>query len=195
MFIGQAEDEDSGKYGKLQYKLKGDALATEYFSMDPANGLIKSKKTFEDISEEHLPFRLTVEARDNPNSATDFNMIEAPLIVSLLQYVFVLIHLIKCVLLNNNVCSQINLISEHNRMILVIGDAKPDMVSGKENALVSAMQDHSGLLVGVERLAARQFLGENGTLESDSSGTDVWFYVVDPMTEKILETNHTRVQR
>lgn len=80
-------------------------------------------------------------------------------------------------------------------MILVIGDAKPDIVAGKEEALVSVLQDHSGLLVGVERLAARQYLGENGTLESDMSGTDVWFYVIDPASERILETNHTRVQR
>lgn len=50
--------------------------------MDSTNGLIKSKKTFEDITENDLPFRMTVEARDNPNSSMDFNMIEIPLVVS-----------------------------------------------------------------------------------------------------------------
>lgn len=78
----KADDEDSGKFGKLQYKLKGEGKGLEYFGMDPTNGLIKSKKTFEDISENDLPFRMIIEARDNPNSATDSNVIEAPLVVS-----------------------------------------------------------------------------------------------------------------
>lgn len=80
-------------------------------------------------------------------------------------------------------------------MILVIGDAKPDMVAGKEESVISVLEEHSGLLVGVDKLSTRQYLGENGTLENDSTGTDVWFYAIDPETETILETNHTRVQR
>lgn len=168
-YIFQAEDDDSGKYGKLQYRLVGEGNSLEYFNMDPNTGLIKSRRSFDDISDEDLPFRMKVQARDNPNASSDFNMVEAPLVI--------------------------NLISEKNLMILVIGDAKPDMVAGKEDAVVSVLQEHSGLLVGVDKLATRQYLGENGTLESDASGTDVWFYAIDPETETILETNHTRVQR
>lgn len=165
----KADDNDSGKYGKLQYYLKGKDKSAEYFIMDQNTGIIKSRKPFDDITDNDLPFRLTVQARDNPNSSSDFNIVEAPLII--------------------------NLISEKNLMILVIGDAKPDMVAGKEEAVISVLEEHSGLLVGVERLATRQYLGENGTLENDSTGTDVWFYAIDPETETILETNHTRVQR
>ncbi|CAG7831776.1 unnamed protein product, partial [Allacma fusca] len=37
------------------------------------------------------------------------------------------------------------------------------------------------------------YLTENGTLESDPSATDVWFYAVDPISDYILEREHPKV--
>lgn len=79
-------------------------------------------------------------------------------------------------------------------MILVFADARPDAMRGKESLIASAMRDQSGLIVSVEKLAARQHIVD-GLLETDPSATDVWFYVVDPHTDRILERNSSRIQR
>lgn len=80
-------------------------------------------------------------------------------------------------------------------MVLVMGDAKPDVMSTKEETVVDILENHSGLVVGVERMAARQYVNVNGSLETDSSATDVWFYAVDPDTGVILQRNQSRVMR
>lgn len=152
----------------MRYNVSGNK-SSEYFSIDSASGIIKTKKSFNDIDNDDLPFRLTVKTRDNPNGTAEFNEIQTPLIV--------------------------NLVYETNRMILVIGDAKPDVVATKLDTVTHVVQDQTGLIVGVEKLSAREFIGANGTLETDPSATDVWFYVVDPETDSILPVNHTIVQR
>lgn len=163
----KADDKDSGKYGKLRYTIKSNE--SDYFTIDHDSGIIKTQKTFQDIEDANEPFKFKVKVRDNPNATADFNEIEAPVIV--------------------------NLISDANRMILVIGDAKPDVVATKLDTLINVIQDQTGLVVGVEKLTAREYIGGNGTLEVDTSATDVWFYVIDPETETILPTNHSIVQR
>ncbi|XP_044262144.1 cadherin-99C [Tribolium madens] len=160
----KADDKDSGKFGKLQFSLD----KTEYFSIDSGTGIIKTKKTFDDIDDSQLPFKLTVKTRDNPN-ATDHNEIQAPVVI--------------------------NLITKDNRLVLVIGDAKPDIVQKKLTLITDIIQDQTGLIVGVEKLTTREFIGTNGTLESDPSGTDIWFYVIDPETDMILPRNSTLVKR
>lgn len=164
----KADDKDSGKYGKIKYTLQSNG-SDYYFTIDPESGIVKTQKTFQDIADADATFELTVIARDNPNSTSDFKEIKAPLIV--------------------------NLISDVNRMILVIGDAKPDVVATKLDTLINVIQDQTGLVVGVEKLTTREHVGGNGTLEVDPSATDVWFYVVDPESDTILPTNHSLVQR
>lgn len=90
---------------------------------------------------------------------------------------------------------QINLISDQNRLILVIDDAKPETIQHETKRLVDIMEDITNLVVGIEKVTVKQYLGDNGTLEQDNSGTDVWFYVIDPETEKILDRNSTKIQR
>lgn len=80
-------------------------------------------------------------------------------------------------------------------MILVVGDAKPDLVATKLDTLVQVIQEQSGLIVGIEKLTAREYVGGNGTVETDPEATDVWFYVVDPESDAILPTNHSLVKR
>lgn len=80
-------------------------------------------------------------------------------------------------------------------MILVLEDAKRDSIQGSKDRLVEILQEHSGLIVGVERFAPKQFLNENRTLELDTSATDIWFYAIDPETDAILDRNHSKVQR
>jgi protocadherin-15 len=80
-------------------------------------------------------------------------------------------------------------------LILVIDDAKPKAIQHETSRLVDIMEENTNLVVGVEKVAVKQYLGDNGTIEQDTSGTDVWFYTIDPKTEKILDRNSTIVQR
>lgn len=164
----KADDKDSGKFGKIRYSISGN-YSDEYFVIDASTGIIKTKKSFQDVDQTVLPFQLSAKARDNPNSTADFFETEAPVVV--------------------------NLISQINRIILVIGDAKPDLVQSKLEDVARVVQEQSGLIVGVEKLTAREFIGGNGTLETDQAATDVWFYVVDPDTDAILPRNHSLVKR
>lgn len=162
----KADDRDSGKLGKIKYTLL-DSSDDNYFGIDPVSGIIKTQRLFRSADNQTYP--LTVKARDNPNATSDFHEIQAPVIV--------------------------NLISDANRMILVVGDAKPDLVAGKLDTLIQVIQEQSGLIVGIEKLTAREYVGSNGTVETDPDATDVWFYVVDPESDAILPSNHSLVRR
>lgn len=65
----------------------------------------------------------------------------------------------------------------------------------RARSLLTAIEDKTGLVVGLETLTSRHYLGENGTLESDNKGTDVWLYLVDPGTGKILTRDSTHVKK
>ena len=51
------------------------------------------------------------------------------------------------------------------------------------------------LVVGVERIDSRRFISENGSIETDPAGTDVWFYVIDPRSDVILARRSGRLDR
>lgn len=65
----------------------------------------------------------------------------------------------------------------------------------KEDAIVDLLEQRTGLIVGVERLAALESTKDNVTLDTDPSSTDFWFYTIDPTTEKILLRNSTTVEK
>lgn len=164
----KGDDKDSGKYGKLKYSILGNN-SFEYFSIDDSSGIIKTKKSFSGIESDDLPFKLNVLARDNPNGTTEYNEISSHLII--------------------------NLITQLNELILVIGDAQPDTVATKLDTIIQVIQDQTGLIVGIVKLNAREIINANGTLETDESATDVWFYLIDPENDCILPINHSIVQR
>lgn len=164
----KADDKDSGKFGKINFSLLGEN-SQKYFVVDSSTGIVRTKQTFEDTEEESLPFKLTVKARDNPNASSDYHEIEAPVVV--------------------------NLISDEHRLVLVIGDAKPDVVQTKLDTITHVIQEQSDLIVGIEKLSSRKFISGNGTLETDNAATDVLFYVIDPETDTILSRNHSLVRR
>ncbi|KAJ8894246.1 hypothetical protein PR048_006858 [Dryococelus australis] len=165
----EAEDVDSGRLGQIQYSIVRGPKSAEYFSIDKNSGIVKTKRALDDIQPDMLPFRFMVEARDNPPAPNNSLSAQAPVVV--------------------------NLIAERNRMILVIDDVRQDTVQGELASVVAVLQEHSGLVVGVERLGARQYQGPNNTIDLDTSGTDIWFYCVDPDTELILDRNNSHVQR
>jgi hypothetical protein len=62
-------------------------------------------------------------------------------------------------------------------------------------SILTAIEKDSGLVAGLEKLTDRHYLGVNGTLESDSKGTDVWLYLVDPSSGKILKRDSESVKK
>ncbi|XP_018318616.1 cadherin-99C [Agrilus planipennis] len=164
----KADDKDNGKFGKIKYDLTGN-YSDAFFSIDHNSGVVKTKKGFDGDLPLEQTFYLIASARDNPNSTVDYHMVKTPLIV--------------------------NLITDENRIVLVIGDAKPDAVATKLETLQRVIQDQTDLIVGIEKVTQREFINENGTLEVDPTATDVWFYLIDPETDSILEANHSIVKR
>lgn len=154
----------------VQYKeSKWNELAEEYFNLDPKTGVIRNSKSFESVSEEVLPFVMNVMARDNPSSRDNYKSTIAPVII--------------------------NILNKENQLILVFKDARPETIRMQSKNISKVLEEKTDMIVGIEKFTSRQFINENDTLELDSTGTDVWFYVIDPSSGKILERNSSRVQR
>ncbi|XP_067205247.1 cadherin-99C isoform X4 [Linepithema humile] len=164
----KAHDKDNGKYGKLEYKIL-EGRGSGYFAIDSSTGIIRTTATFDHVDSSELPFKFDVRVRDNPNSTSNYNSIVASVIV--------------------------NLIGEENLMILVVQDAAPDVLQKEADKISNIIEEMSGLLIGIDRVAVRKILTKNGTVEMFPQDSDVWFYAVDPDTEAILNRNSSKIQR
>lgn len=81
-------------------------------------------------------------------------------------------------------------------MIMVVDGAKPEAIQGSEqNKLINALEGKTNLIIGIEKVIQKQYLGDNTTIKKDVKGSDIWFYAIDPDTEMILDRNSSRVQR
>ncbi|KAI5636358.1 cadherin domain-containing protein [Phthorimaea operculella] len=166
----KAKDKDSGDYGKLEYqKNSWTKAAEEYFSLDTDTGVISNIKTFENVPQEALPFKFSVTARDNPNSPQDYNIARASVVINVLQ--------------------------KDNQLIMEVADLNPDAMRRRSRSLLSAIEEKTGFVAGLEKLTTRHYLGENGTLESDPKGTDVWLYLIDPSSGSILMRDSEPVKK
>lgn len=65
----------------------------------------------------------------------------------------------------------------------------------RARSFLTAIEEKTGYVVGLEKLTSRHYLGENGTLESDTRGTDVWLYLLDPQTGSILARESKPVKK
>lgn len=177
----RAEDSDGGRLGDVRYGLTDDdahnaaAAAADggpYFSVDPKSGTVKTLRTLADVPPRSLPFRLVVTARDNPGAAnpSDYNTAQAHVVI--------------------------NVIKDQHRLVMAIDGARPDIVKSSEHKLIDVLEKRLQLIVGCEKVTAKQYRRrDNLTVETDPSSTDFWFYVIDPVSETILERNSTRVYR
>lgn len=79
-------------------------------------------------------------------------------------------------------------------MTLVFSDSTPKDIRIHQAALEELLSDKtSGFISGIERFSNRKFLNTNGTIGENARATDVWFYIIDPKTEKILSHNSSLV--
>lgn len=165
----KAEDRDSGKFGTIEYKLLPDGNgASDHFVIDSVTGAIKTKRAFDNVPSSQLPFKFSVEAKDNPQGESS-NTAQTQVVI--------------------------NIIEDINRLIMVISDKTAEEVQKQEDAVISTIEERTGLIIGVERLRPLQYTRDNITIESDPSGTDFWFYAISPDNETILERNSTRIKR
>lgn len=162
-----AEDLDSGSNGKIVYDLSPDSDPDGKFSIDPQTGYLSNVKTFDDLQNVELPLKLKVTARDSPD-LTARALTES-------TYVYV------------------NLIRYENRLVLAIGDVLPDKVLQLKDHIMSIIQQQTRLIASVEKVVALKVL-RNNTIVTDFSGSDIWMYLVEPESLRILTTNDPRVQ-
>lgn len=167
----KATDKDSGKFGLIEYRLVNNNSDTaSYFNLDPSTGILKNIRVLSDLSQTQLPLRLTVEARDNPTGLdSESNAVTTTAII--------------------------NLVEDKHRLILYIADARADQVKAGEVSILSVLEGASGLVVGVEKIAAHQTQYSRGNSSTDPSATDLWFYAIDPVSDRVLERNSSRVSR
>ncbi|CAK1544137.1 unnamed protein product [Leptosia nina] len=165
-----AKDKDSGDFGKVEYRKNSwTKVAEEYFTLDKETGVISNIKTFENVPKEVLPFKFNVMARDNPKSE-DYKTARASVVINLLQ--------------------------KDNQLILEVPDLNLNAMSAlKARNLLVDIEGKSGLYAGLEKLTPKLYLGENGTLESDLNGTDVWLYLLDPNSGQILTRESQPVKK
>lgn len=57
------------------------------------------------------------------------------------------------------------------------------------------MQDHSKLMINIEKIESRKFLNKSSSILNDPSSTDVWFHAIDPETLKIINVNDDRLNK
>ncbi|XP_065371321.1 cadherin-99C [Calliphora vicina] len=171
----RATDRDSGKFGMIRYKIfdeednniSNDNLPTTYFAMTEETGILRTAKSFGENA--HFPMIFYVEARDNDGQEMGSHRTRARIVI--------------------------NQITDLNRLSLVFSDATPNELRNQYAALEELFSEKTGgLITGIERFSNRKFLNENGTILENPSATDVWFYLIDPKTEAILQRNSTVVQ-
>lgn len=55
------------------------------------------------------------------------------------------------------------------------------------------LQEETKMIVRVEKLQAISSMSSNGSVIVDASGSELWFYCIDPSTETIVVTNHSQI--
>lgn len=175
----KATDKDGGKLGTVQYNLIDDDSAANsvdespvsYFVIDEDSGVIKLQKSLSAATElPKQPFEFMVEAYDNPEQYNRGGSMKARARVV------------------------INVIRDVNRMALVFSDAAPKDLRSHNQELEELLSEKANnMIVGVEKFANRKYVDSNGTVVENPQATDVWFYVIDPVTEMILHRNASEI--
>ncbi|XP_059218267.1 cadherin-99C [Stomoxys calcitrans] len=171
----RATDRDSGKFGMIHYKIfdeddnniSNDNAPTSYFLMTEDTGILRTAKLFR--GEVQFPLIFYVEARDNDGQEMGSHRTRARVVI--------------------------NQITDMHRHALFFSDAAPNELRNHYATLEELLSEKTGgLISGIERFSNRKFLNENGTILENPSATDVWFYLIDPKTEKVLMRNASVVQ-
>lgn len=140
--------------------------ASAYFTISEDTGMLRTQRSLRNIND--LPMILVIEAQDNNGALENSHKTTARIVI--------------------------NLISDSNRLALVFSDSSPKEIRNHYGALEELLAERTnGYITGIERFANRKYLNINGTISENPSATDVWFYVIDPISEKILSIDSKEI--
>lgn len=170
----RATDRDSGKFGTLSYKLYDEDesgaredLPTSFFTISADSGILRTAKLFNEAT--NFPMTFYVEASDNGAQEQGSHNTRARVVV--------------------------NKLTDLHRMALRFSNAAPNKIRNHYTALEELLEERTnGLVCGIERFSNRKYLTENGTVLENPEATDVWFYLIDPKSERLLGRNDSQVQ-
>lgn len=162
----KAKDEDSLSNGAVTFGLLPQSDPQGRFKIDPSTGILRSSRPMEDIHSSQLPIRLSVIARDNPQLHSS----------SLSEMCEVIV----------------NLIDNKHRLAVVLKDTSTGGVQETKEQFLALIQEQTGLIAGWEKAESLK-IQRNFAIESDVTGTDIWIYLIDPMTLKIIPTDDSRI--
>ncbi|XP_064535573.1 cadherin-99C [Drosophila montana] len=168
----RAIDRDSGKFGLLRYKLydeedfRNENLPSTYFMLAEDTGTLRTARPFNDAK---FPMILYVEASDNDAQEQGSHHTRARIVV--------------------------NQLTDVNRLALAFSNAAPNKIRNHYTALEELLEVRTnGLVSGIERISNRKYATSNGTVVENPEATDVWFYLIDPKSEKLLGRNDSIIQ-
>lgn len=170
----KAIDRDAGDFGKIKYRIfdkdNNDPLKpSTYFTIAEESGVVKIHRSLKQIDEPPLIFY--VEAIDNNGNQNDEKTKKSKARIV------------------------VNFLTDANRLALAFSDLPPKSLRAHSNSLKNLLAEKSnGRIVMIEGFSNRQFINRNGLMEENPSATDVWFYIIDPNTEKILDRNDALIQ-
>lgn len=153
--------------GLVLYELLNDNEIEGRFKVDPIDGIIRTSRSVEDVPNTRLPIRLKVMARDNPEIPSNSLDSIAEIVV--------------------------NLIDDRHRLVLLLKDTTTSRVLDNKEELLSIIQERTGLISGLEKIESLK-IQKNGSLESDISGTDFCFYLIEPGTLRIVQSDDVRIR-
>nr|XP_042911936.1 cadherin-99C [Parasteatoda tepidariorum] len=87
----------------------------------------------------------------------------------------------------------VNVIRNENRMVLVLKNVLPDKVLGIKENILRLIQERTGVLADVEKVVSLKMI-KNQSIETDTSGSDLWFYAIDPATMKIMRSDDPKLR-
>lgn len=162
----KATDSDSLSNGAITYQLLPSSEPEGRFKIDSTTGILRNSQPMEDIPSNQLPIKLTAIARDNPQSQSSS--------------------------LSESVQIIINLIEDKHRIIFVLKDTPPERSQEMKEHFLQIVQEKTGLIPGWEKAESLK-IQRNYSTDSDVTGTDVWLYLIDPPTLKIVNNDDPRV--
>lgn len=170
----KAIDRDSADYGKVKYRIfdkdsDKDLKPSSFFVIAEDSGVLRVQRSLKSVQE--MPLIFYTEAIDNNGDLMNEKTKRSKARIV------------------------INFLTDANRLALAFSDLPPKSLRAHSNSLRQLLAEKSqGNIVMIEGFSNRQVLNGNGLMEENPQATDVWFYIIDPKTEKILARNDAQIQ-
>lgn len=137
-----------------------------YFRLTEDTGILRTAKPFSDAK---FPMIFYVEASDNDAQEQGSHHTRARIVI--------------------------NQLTDASRLALAFSDAAPNKIRNHYTGLEELFEEQTkGLVSGIERISNRKYTTTNGTVMENPEATDVWFYLIDPKSEKLLSRNDSIIQ-